>query len=85
MFNVCVEPHVLKALKKEGYTYEFDINKIIMRTKEGKLSFEIIYNDDNYELFVLAHNDFCYANSVIIEFDNVQKYPKYHKYGIILR
>ncbi len=75
MFNVAVDPKVLKNLDKEGYKFEFDVNKVIVRTKEGKFSFGIIYKEDTYELLVFAKNGFCYATSAIIEFEKTEKCP----------
>jgi len=73
MFNVMVEPKVLKLLKNEGYTCEVENNKIIMRTREGAFSFGIIYKEDTYELLVFSKKDFCYVTSVAIEVDKTKK------------
>ncbi|MCI8617004.1 MAG: hypothetical protein HFJ60_01920 [Clostridia bacterium] len=75
MFNVMVEPKVLKLLKNEGYTCEVENNKIIMRTREGAFSFGIIYKEDTYELLVFSQKEFRYATYVTIEFDKTRKCP----------
>ena len=75
MFNVYVEPKVLKRLEKEGYKFEFDVNKVIVRTKEGKFSFGIIYKDETYELLVFSQTSFSYATSVTIDFDKMKMSP----------
>lgn len=75
MFNVCVEPKVLKKLETEGYKFEFDVNKVIVRNKEGKFSFGIIYKDETYELLIFSQTSFCYATFLTIEFDKIKKCP----------
>lgn len=75
MFNVCIEPIVLKNLKKEGYNYEFKIGKIIMRTRDNQFSFAIVYKDDTNELLVCTKNECRYTSFVKIEFDNLKKCP----------